>query len=259
MGRKGKRKREFSGKSESYSEKNSVSSNPNSPNKNNRTYTGVTSGNITGVNSGDNMNSLSSTNMSSGSSSSSSVSFTNDMVEEILSGISDIKQTLSDVVGRIDRQDEKISTLDRKLSKLEKDINDPDNGVNGKLNSVIQEVNNHMCDTTLLQEQNTKSNNEMKLLRGYIIRLEQKLDTQQNQIIDLQNRSMKDNIVITGLIENDRENLNDKLQQIFREELGIGRAIPIDRIQSFNILNNTVIFLSKGCHIKFCFYFYNLS
>ncbi|KAJ8305014.1 hypothetical protein KUTeg_018597 [Tegillarca granosa] len=105
MGRKSKRKREFSGKSESFNEKNSVSSNPNSPNKNNSTYTGVTSGNITGVNSGDNTNRLSSTNMSTGGSSSSSVSLTNDTINERQYSLENDHENLNDKVEQIFREE----------------------------------------------------------------------------------------------------------------------------------------------------------
>ncbi|KAJ8300841.1 hypothetical protein KUTeg_022360 [Tegillarca granosa] len=118
----------------------------------------------------------------------------------------DIKQSLAAVINRIDAHESKIESLENRMAIVNNDIYDR-NGIRETLDSMMTESNEHTCDILKLTEENTKVNNELKLIRGYVTKLEQKIEIQQNQITDLQGRSTKDNIVVTGLVETDRENL----------------------------------------------------
>ncbi|KAJ8299977.1 hypothetical protein KUTeg_021496 [Tegillarca granosa] len=135
-------------------------------------------------------------------------------LREILNGISDIKHTLNTVVSRIDEHDSKIKSLENDITLVQNDIYDK-NGIKETLDSISKETNEHTCHIVKLTEDN-KTSDKIR-----------KIDIQQTQLTDLQTRSMKDNIVVTGLVETDMENLREKLIAIFRNELQIDKTIQI--------------------------------
>ncbi|KAJ8311814.1 hypothetical protein KUTeg_010627 [Tegillarca granosa] len=101
--------------------------------------------------------------------------------------------------------------------------------VNAKLDSVIQEGNNHLADITLLQEENKRINKDVDLLRAYAIRMEKRLEFLEKLLTDLPRRSMKKNIVITGLEEKEHENLRHVVSDIFKKDLLTGDKLIIKR------------------------------
>ncbi|KAJ8298429.1 hypothetical protein KUTeg_024960 [Tegillarca granosa] len=151
-----------------------------------------------------------------------------DRFQMIMSGIGDIKKTLDGVVNRLDTHDKKIKKIENKIEKVEVDLQ-KNVKVNAKLDSVIQESNNHLADITLLQEENKRINKDVDLLRAYAIRMEQRLEFQEKLLTDLQGRSMKENIVITGLEEKEHENLRHVVSDIFKKDLR--HAMPVSNIQ----------------------------
>ena len=69
-------------------------------------------------------------------------------------------------------------------------------------------------------------------MKSYIIRLEWQLDSQHEEILDMKSRSMRDNIILHGLKEEDSENLRSTFEKIMGKDLQTERPkdIGIDRI-----------------------------
>lgn len=64
-----------------------------------------------------------------------------------------------------------------------------------------------------------KTTREISILKDLVIKLEQKVEFQTNQIIDLKTKSMECNTIITGLNENQNENLPLLVQTFFMHDL----------------------------------------
>lgn len=70
---------------------------------------------------------------------------------------------------------------------------------------------------------------ENSVLRQEILEVSSELKNLKDRHIDLQARSMRDNLVFTGLKENERENIEDVLQDFIKSTLEIDTEIHFDR------------------------------
>ena len=96
----------------------------------------------------------------------------------------------------------------------------------------LEEKNNDLSKSvTTLLEENIELRNELKqinkrlqLAEGMIIQFRTKVAMQDEKIIDLTARSMRDNIVVNGIQENARETWNDTkkaLENFFSKEMNV--------------------------------------
>lgn len=95
-------------------------------------------------------------------------------------------------------------------------------------------MNHVMAENTELRDNVSKLHKRVQLQDGLIARLTSKLDQQDTQLTDLRARSMRDNIVLTGIIEDDRESWDTtkhKVKTFLKEELKIPNPddVLIDR------------------------------
>ena len=132
-------------------------------------------------------------------------------MKELLSGIMSIQQTLANFMIRLDHQG---NTLD----SLKKDIHGQ-NGIENRLQLVQEQANDVTYDVTELTENQRKMQREVDRMRDYIIRLEQKIHSQNEKINELSSKSMESNIIISGVQDSRDENLALVLNSVFKKEL----------------------------------------
>ena len=69
-------------------------------------------------------------------------------------------------------------------------------GVVERLQIVIAHTNDQDSSIAEVNEENRKLRKEIELMKSYIIRLERRLDSQREEILDLKSRSMRDNVMV---------------------------------------------------------------
>lgn len=77
------------------------------------------------------------------------------------------------------------------------------------------------CELETLRAENSHLREEVQLLKSIVINLDRKVTQNQNDIIDFKSRSMKHNILIHNLAEEDGENLFIIIPALIKEHLGI--------------------------------------
>ena len=71
-----------------------------------------------------------------------------------------------------------------------------------------------------------------RLSEGLITKLKTQIEQQQDAIVDLKCRSMRDNVVVNGIKEDPNETwekTKEKVEKFFKKELKIGEDLSIDR------------------------------
>lgn len=76
-------------------------------------------------------------------------------------------------------------------------------------------------DLESLRKENAQLWEEVQLLKSIVISLDRKVSQNQNDIVDLKSRSMKYNLMIHNLAEEDGENLFVKIPKLIKEHFGI--------------------------------------
>ena len=82
-----------------------------------------------------------------------------------------------------------------------------------------EQANDVTYDVTELSDNQRKMHREMERMRDYIIRLEQKINSQSEKISELLMRSMDCNIIVSGVEDKRGENLALTLNSVFKKEL----------------------------------------
>ncbi|KAJ8312015.1 hypothetical protein KUTeg_009388 [Tegillarca granosa] len=139
--------------------------------------------------------------------------------------ILDVQLTVNKINNKFDAQNEKVDELANDIHRA--------GGVEDRLQCVIDESDHIGSVVNVLQEQNKLLIKEMSIMKGYIEKLENRVESQQKQITDIIGRNMRENLIINGLKEEENENLKEKFEKFVKVNLGIKDNIRIDRIHRF--------------------------
>ena len=113
----------------------------------------------------------------------------------------DIQDSLRSITGKLDN----IGTLQQSVTTLQQDLWDED-GLDERIKYIGQQNEDSREDIDALKSENSFLRKEMQVMKSIIINLDRRVTQQENEIVDLRGRSMRDNILIQNLKEEENEN-----------------------------------------------------
>ena len=135
------------------------------------------------------------------------------------------KYELNDVMKSLSNIQNSLASLMINFETQRKDIADMKNDIYGKhgVENRLQEVQSQADDTisqiTEFDHKQQKMSKEINMLSDLVVKLEQKIDLQNHQILELKLKTTETNIIITGLNETEQEILPERISEFFKEHL----------------------------------------
>lgn len=102
------------------------------------------------------------------------------------------------------------ASLTKHVAQIQDDLYEQD-GFHDRITCLAQNYDENTSELETLRAENSHLREEVQLLKSIVINLDRKVTQNQNDIIDLKSRSMKHNILIHNLAEDDGENLFIKI------------------------------------------------
>ena len=132
---------------------------------------------------------------------------------------------------QIETQINQLNTMSQKMSETTTKVNKIDSevgSVKNKINEYSESVNyyNDICDNIL--GKNTE-------FEDHFNELDEKLSLMDEKLLDIQWRSMRENLIFSGIKESitradEQEDCETRLRTFLREDMGISRSIGFDRV-----------------------------
>lgn len=157
-----------------------------------------------------------------------------EMTNELLSGMSGSninEKTLmivSNIQDKLDSFFKKLDHVSNEVDSIKNDIKKR-NGIEERLELVCIEATDQGKEIDELRRENKKLTGEVELMKSYIIRLEQRVNSNTVDITNQAARGMRNNLIFTGVKETDGENLFEKVNEIIVKELKLD-PVKFDRI-----------------------------
>lgn len=124
-----------------------------------------------------------------------------------------------EVKNKGDKRDDRINKHAEQFVKHSQDISKQSDQIN-KMSTNIDELKKQLADT----KSQHSDQDEVRNL--------------QNTVLDLQCRSMKNNLIFTNLLEQRTENVEEKLRAFIYEKLGLEHHIEFGNVHRFGKLSN---------------------
>lgn len=112
------------------------------------------------------------------------------------------------------------ASLTKNVAQIQDDLYEQD-GFHDRITCLAQNYDENASELETLRAENSHLREEVQLLKSIVINLDRKVTQNQNDIVDLKSRSMKHNILIHNLAEEDGENLFIKIPALIKEHLGV--------------------------------------
>ncbi len=128
--------------------------------------------------------------------------------------------------------EQSLNNLHEKLDRLQTAQNDSDNSITRLKNRAGVLESNH----TTLQEENTSLRQEVDMLKELLVRQHKDMEILKSTVLDLQVRSMQDNLLFHNVPEEKDENCADKLKKILNNK-GYTKNCVFERIHRIGPYN----------------------
>lgn len=171
--------------------------------------------------------------------------------DELKIQVSNIESTVKNVKSKCDKQESDISKLKTNQSNTEKDVSTVQKDVKN-IQSDMQGLSDFMDDFKLKHESNVQ---DVKQMRSSVSKIANDLEDQavelrgeiksalsdireenedlRSTVIDLQCRSMKNNLVFTGINEFEKENTEEVIRGFIKRELRITHFVEFGNVHRF--------------------------
>lgn len=113
-----------------------------------------------------------------------------------------------------------VASLTKYVAQIQDDLYEQD-GFHDRITCLAQNYDENTSELETLRAENSHLQEEVQLLKSIVINLDRKVTQNQNDIIDLKSISMKHNILVHNLAEEDGENLFIKIPALIIEHLGV--------------------------------------
>lgn len=123
--------------------------------------------------------------------------------------------------GRVESLSRSVNTLKNNLDEMRTDLYAEENGLSVQLRHVSEQAECNYDDISLLRSENAQLRRELDLLRSVIIRMDRRMETMDNEITDLRDRSMRDNILIHNFPYTPKEDLSTTIPDLIKQTLGV--------------------------------------
>ena len=172
-------------------------------------------------------------------------------MSELKTKVCDIESSFTRLNSRCDKNESEVSQIKRDHVNIGKDVNKMRKSFED-VNNNLQGISDFMDDFKQKHETNVKDVKQMKSsvskiandLEDHTIELRHEIksalcdvkeenDDLRNKILDLQCRSMKYNLIFTGLKESEIENTEDIIRQFMRDELRITHWVELGNVHRF--------------------------
>lgn len=145
-----------------------------------------------------------------------------------ISAVNSLQQTMSLML-------EKLNHISLQNEEIRKAVFDK-GGVNERLDTAEENIEQNMSQIIELKNENTALRKELGLVKGILIKVEQKLENHDRSILDHTTRSMQDNLLFFNMPETEDEDLILVIHRFLKEKLAydegnLPEIINIHRIQ----------------------------
>lgn len=163
--------------------------------------------------------------------------YSNNMNEKTLRIVTQMQETLNIFL-------KKVENTSEELKQLHTDIHG-DQGIDARLEQVCTETDDQTAMIAELREQKKILTTEVDLLKAYVIKLEQKVGVNDSRIEDLTARSMRDNVIITGVQESEGEKLSEIVNEIAKSHLKLPQIRFVEFTELVQGLQKMLNFLDQ--------------
>jgi hypothetical protein len=125
-----------------------------------------------------------------------------------------IQESLKTITGKLDG----INILQNSITDIKKDLWDED-GIDERIKYVGQQSEENATEVENLRKENNYLRKELQLLKSVIVNMDRRLTHQENEVVDLKGRSMRDNILVHNLPEEENEDLPSRVTTLIKEHL----------------------------------------
>ncbi|XP_062593380.1 uncharacterized protein LOC134254856 [Saccostrea cucullata] len=130
--------------------------------------------------------------------------------------MSAIHDCLRSITGKLNN----INVLQQSVNNMNRDLWDED-GLDERIKYIGQQHEDNVGEIETLKLENNYLRKELQVLKSIIVNLDRRVSQQENEIVDPRGRSMRDNILVHNLAEDDQENLNTRVSELIKEHLNL--------------------------------------
>lgn len=126
-----------------------------------------------------------------------------------------------------------LCQINNKLERLNKQGDELKSELHGEdgIYTKLDHLSNVESNVTDLKEENKDIKIELQILKAVVTKQGAMIDELKKKVVDLTDRSMKNNLLCHNLPEQDQENIEQRIQDVLRQKLGLtNRHVIIERI-----------------------------